>query len=330
MKNKDNKVLWIRLIVGSIIIALITCFAVLGLKNTPRNDIQNNYSVKKYANSSIVPNNGYISSVYINKYLTTQQTIDILDNANLNYTINPLVEQTPARQQDMYVIMCNSTLSKALVVFRVAYIINGVVDSANYTIAIADYINMTTTTIFTDRYLVAEPEDINVGWQNITPEIIVNSDLISVIPGFNVSVGTQNNLLTNLVSVDPFYDNYSFSNGYNEGYEDGFTDGYNEGIEEGIYEGERNVINNPHEYDLYDSNDIDREYDLGYDSGYNVGYNDGRLEEIPIGLEWFKSAIGVVNAFLEIQILPNVSIGAILSGFVILVLLKWILAWFRG
>jgi hypothetical protein len=105
-----------------------------------------------------------------------------------------------------------------------------------------------------------------------------------------------------------FGESIGYQNGVREGYMDGYEDGYNAGYEVGEYDGEQN----------------------GYNAGYQTGYNDGRIEASPIGLEWFKSSIDVLGSFLEIQLLPNVPIGSILSGFTILVLLKWILAWFRG
>lgn len=87
--------------------------------------------------------------------------------------------------------------------------------------------------------------------------------------------------------------------------------------------GKQEVINNPGIYDLYTKTEYDQNYDRGYDNG--------KLDaETPVGLNWVKAAINVFFGFLGFMILPGVTLGDIFSGLIILLILKWVLGWFRG
>lgn len=91
--------------------------------------------------------------------------------------------------------------------------------------------------------------------------------------------------------------------------------------------GQNNVIQNPNGYGLY----TESQYNAFGNLKYQEGYTAGKTDENPTGLEWFKSAVSLTQSFLDIEILPGgITLGSVLSGFVILVLLKWILAWFRS
>lgn len=149
-----------------------------------------------------------------------------------------------------------------------------------------------------------------------------------------------NNYISGIISVNElvktielYYEPMNqLDNGYNlelsylNDYDAGYNDGYNEGYMNGYNTAENNIFTNPNSYGLY----TQEQYDNNYNAGYNVGYNEGVFEDTPTGLEWFKSAISVTQAFLDIMILPNITLGSVLAGFVILILLKWILDWFRG
>ena len=125
--------------------------------------------------------------------------------------------------------------------------------------------------------------------------------------------------------VDPNYTNqqtYKLGFNYLNTYENGYESGYMTGLKNGRNE----VIDDPNKYNLYNTT----QYDNYGKAQYQTGYNEGIRQDAPTGLEWFKSAISVTNAFLDIQILPGVKLIHICGGFIILGLLKWILDWFRG
>lgn len=125
--------------------------------------------------------------------------------------------------------------------------------------------------------------------------------------------------------VDPNYTNqqtYKLGFNYLNTYENGYESGYRTGLNNGRNE----VINDPNKYNLYNAT----QYNNYGKAQYQTGYNEGIRQDAPTGLEWFKSAISVTNAFLDIQILPGVKLIHICGGFIILGLLRWILDWFRG
>lgn len=99
--------------------------------------------------------------------------------------------------------------------------------------------------------------------------------------------------------------NSGYSNGYNtgltEGYNTGLTNGYNQGYDEGFLEG----------------------YDEGYNYGYNVGINE-QLEDKDF-THLLKSVFIGVGSFLGINLLPGVSIGAIIAVPIIFGIIAFIL-----
>ncbi len=89
------------------------------------------------------------------------------------------------------------------------------------------------------------------------------------------------------------------------------------------------IINN-----VYDNNRIDSKQSfyaeiLGaeYKQGYNVGYSDGQKN--PTMLSWLRGSFDVVGDALNINVLGNITLAQVLSGFLILTLLSWILRWFK-
>ena len=301
-----------------IIVILFTFLFSLGIRGNKAPLMAN----KQTRTNAVIPNSGYVENIYINKYRTPQNTVDLLNSLDdeLNYIPHPLAEPQPGVTQEIYVVYCSDDLTKILFINRDTY--DGG-DPNGYFIVMANFQTMETIYIFNNRYNFFDMQGNRIwpGWNLTSPQVSINKNLVSTVPNFGVPVGQQNNLLTNLFSINNvFFDSYS----YNAGDQNGYQNGYDLGLLTGLQSGEEIG---------YENGYIDgQQYgeQLGYNVGYQNGYNDGRLEESPIGLEWFKSAISVLNSFLDIQLLPNVSIGAILSGFVILVLLKWILAWFRG
>lgn len=101
------------------------------------------------------------------------------------------------------------------------------------------------------------------------------------------------------------------------------TNGFNEGVQVG----QNNVINNPNNYNLYDQEQYNSYGNQQKDAGYLEGIN----KNTPTGLEWVQSALNVTTSFLNILIIPpSITLGSILSGFIILIILGWIIDWFRG
>lgn len=99
------------------------------------------------------------------------------------------------------------------------------------------------------------------------------------------------------------------------------------GFNEGVQVGQNNVINNPNNYNLYDQEQYNSYGNQQKDAGYLEGIN----KNTPTGLEWVQSALNVTTSFLNILIIPpSITLGSILSGFIILIILGWIIDWFRG
>lgn len=117
-----------------------------------------------------------------------------------------------------------------------------------------------------------------------------------------------------------------FDGGYTGGYIEGNEEGYDEGYTTGVVTGMDTVLLSPNIYGLYD----EQQYISYGQNQYGSGYNNGLAANGVVGLDWFKASISVVNDFLNIMILPNVTIGNIFAGVIILVILSWVLSWFRG
>lgn len=75
---------------------------------------------------------------------------------------------------------------------------------------------------------------------------------------------------------------------YQSGYDTGYTAGYRTGYPNG--------------------------YDLGYSDGYNVGYTDGSMgDEMLTAFDYIGQAVGGVSSILNIEILPHMSIGLLVT-----------------
>ncbi len=99
------------------------------------------------------------------------------------------------------------------------------------------------------------------------------------------------------------------------------------GFNEGVQVGQNNVISNPNNYNLYDQ----EQYNSYGNQQKEAGYLEGINKNTPTGLEWVQSALNVTTSFLNIVIIPpSITLGSILSGFIILIILGWIIDWFRG
>lgn len=111
--------------------------------------------------------------------------------------------------------------------------------------------------------------------------------------------GSENdkfNLFISAVNIadSPLYSLISI--GYNNGYVFGYGYGYNTGHQVGFADGEESG------------------YNEGYDTGYENGFEEGRDTANALGpvMSLFKDTADVVASVLNVQILPNLTIGTIL------------------
>lgn len=97
--------------------------------------------------------------------------------------------------------------------------------------------------------------------------------------------------------------------GNEAGYEHGYIDGYNEGWEEGNEQG------------------YNRGYQKGHEAGYNVGYNAGINEQLEDKdfTNLLKSVFIAMGSFLSINLLPGISIGAIIAVPIVFGIIAFIL-----
>lgn len=64
-----------------------------------------------------------------------------------------------------------------------------------------------------------------------------------------------------------------------------------------------------------------------YQQGFDVGYSEGQKN--PTILSWLRGSFDIVGDALNINVLGNITLAQVLSGFLILTLLSWILRWFK-
>jgi len=103
--------------------------------------------------------------------------------------------------------------------------------------------------------------------------------------------------------------NEGFQNGYDEGHYEGYNSGYNEGYNAGKDEGYNQGYGIGYDTGKYDG------FLEGYDEGYTYGYNKGLNDQIADRdfAYLLRSAFIAIGAFLGINLLPGISIGAIIA-----------------
>ena len=118
-----------------------------------------------------------------------------------------------------------------------------------------------------------------------------------------------------------------FNDGYNAGYDVGLQNGYNEGYGDGYEDG---VL------DGYEGG-YNAGYDVGLQNGYNegkeYGYNEGYIEgtkEVSRFPTLLRNAFEGVGGFLGIELLPGISIGAIIAIPIVFGVIAFILGRRRG
>lgn len=108
---------------------------------------------------------------------------------------------------------------------------------------------------------------------------------------------------------------------YQDGYDDGYTDGYQAGREAGYQTGKEDGYYNGWN-DGYDEgwekgneSGYNRGYEKGHNEGYQKGYNTGINEQLADKdfTNILKSAFIAIGSLLAINLLPGISIGAIIA-----------------
>lgn len=70
-------------------------------------------------------------------------------------------------------------------------------------------------------------------------------------------------------------------------------------------------------------------YDVGYQSGYDVGYS-AAIQEGKVGsYNWLISAFDTLKRIFEIEMLPNLKLGYLLGIPFVIILVRFVLSWFR-
>lgn len=116
-----------------------------------------------------------------------------------------------------------------------------------------------------------------------------------------------------------------YNDGYNEGFQKGREAGYQAGSEAGYEYGYDEGYNVGYGQGKEDGKTIG--YENGYDEGYNVGYNKGLNEQIADRdfAYLLRSAFIAIGAFLGINLLPGISIGAIIAVPIVFGIIAFIL-----
>lgn len=122
---------------------------------------------------------------------------------------------------------------------------------------------------------------------------------------------------------------YTYEDGYNEGY----NDGYLNGIEAGYRDGEEKGYNMGFDdgYNQGYTNGEEAGYNQGYEQGHNAGYQAGYNAGINEQLEdkdftnLLKSVFIAIGSFLGINLLPGISIGAIIAVPIVFGIISFIL-----
>lgn len=115
--------------------------------------------------------------------------------------------------------------------------------------------------------------------------------------------------------------NEGFQNGYDEGHYEGYNSGYSTGYNTGLNEGYNQGLSDGYNQGYYEGQT--EGYDYGYQAGYNAGINE-QLEDKDF-THLLKSVFVGIGSFLGINLLPGISIGAIIAVPIIFGIIAFIL-----
>ena len=138
-------------------------------------------------------------------------------------------------------------------------------------------------------------------------ELYINDDTYVYIPWDTRIEGFRSEYI-----ADWDYDD-GYNDGYNQGYQEGRQQGYQSGLDAGYEDGRSDGYNEGYEEGKEDGKTIG--YNQGYDEGYNEGYNKGLNEQAEEQgfTVLLKSVFVAIGTFLGINLLPGISIGAIIA-----------------
>lgn len=118
----------------------------------------------------------------------------------------------------------------------------------------------------------------------------------------------------------------AYTNGYNQGYSNGEIAGKAEGIEEGYASGYDAGL---HENDAYGLGYTDG-YNTGETAGYNQGYSEGSTGMSSNPFKLIANAFDAVASILNIQVLPNLTLGVIIFTPIIVIIILVVVKFIRG
>ena len=137
-----------------------------------------------------VPNSGAIESIYFNTSLTSDEVLNILNN--LTWTNASVLGQSGFEFYPMLAYM-NGNYPYALAFKKYTEAIDSH-SVGDINIAIVNFATMGTIEFFYGHY--------NGGWQTFTNPYPINATLLSELSG--IPLGTQNDLISSLISTTPF------------------------------------------------------------------------------------------------------------------------------
>lgn len=70
-------------------------------------------------------------------------------------------------------------------------------------------------------------------------------------------------------------------------------------------------------------------YEIGYQSGYNAGYNEAVSDSKVGSYNWLISAFDTLRRLFEIELLPGLKLGYLIGIPFVIILVSFIISWFR-
>lgn len=119
----------------------------------------------------------------------------------------------------------------------------------------------------------------------------------------------DNSILVNTTSPYYIWKIDELATAYNNGYKDGYQDGYDDGI----------------------LNSYDLGYNNGKELGYQQGFEEGQIQSFD-GYSWMRGLFGAngLGGLFKIELLPGLTIGALVMIPLILTLVPFIIGLFKG
>lgn len=274
--------------------------------------------------------NSYISDLPICDYDNNKQylyKIDIIfsdnnhlysnfanadDDFDLDFTNND-ISYDNTNFLTLYIASYKDTQNNSYYVGSVGYYNNISYNNDNERFFIS---NTTTTNYFTNEVETSTPDLLTfyIEYYNcyiVIEEQIENTNTFDYSSFIHYVINDQRKAITpKFLSSSQFNDIISSikNNSYNRGYDGGYNDGYDEGFNTGV--------------------SFSDNYDLGFNDGYNQGIGDNIIPKNIIG--WFRIVARGIQSVLDIEILPYLKIGYIISIPIMFGLILFIVRLVRG